>query len=537
MCIRDRFNMVSNKRAYKDLRMFITFLDRLYMSVSNSRFLDAISKGVFNLVFLQIFQPRILSFATNLPAARTTIQYIILMLENIKSHQLATLIFHFLFGFCGVLRYRYAQPVVQNAQELKMGDGSFEFSRIDSDNKSLHDFYSEESSKIFDAVVSIENFLEAQNESGVVFAEELFSEDRKVPITSRSPNNRRSSDLIELPEVIDVREYSLERHCPIEISSFVVNLIRHEHGGYSNIGLQLFSQLLEFNIKEFYDVLVFGGVKSAGYDSIKSIEEMKEYFEHYKSLTANMKRLNLDEMYYKFTISLSDASLYPNIVDSPAERLRKKESFKVIENNYPANRSTMVSLIPRRRKSWSTPSRDSLLKSRAEFRFNRQAAKTPRISSAADINLFLKVNGSENVFVKVICNKLKRMPYNSFDDNLFLAAIILKLFSVPANPLDAATVSFHSFLTDKNSFMGILRDVADEIVQTADKLPRLQEIIKRRNEIHKKVAANILTTISIEDAKTDRFVDVLPSYQIGCDSVCRDVGEYLCCNASKGTNE
>jgi len=505
-------NMVSNKRTYRDLRMFITFLNKVYISINNNKFLDAISKAIFNLVLLQIFQPRILGFTSNHPVARTTIQYIILILENIESHQLATLFFHFLFGFCGNLPYRYAQPVVRSAQELKVGDGMLEISRIDSDAKSVHDFYSEENSKLIDAVVGIENFLDNQNEPEAMFDDELFSEDKKATVTSRSPDtNKGSPDLIGLPEFVDIKEYSLEKHNPIEISSFVINLLRYEHDGYSNIGLQLFNRLLSFNIRKFYDVLIFSGAKSITCDPIKSLEEMRELFCCYKDLTTSTKKFNLDDIYYIFDISFSDSFLHYGVVENAAVEIKTRPCSK--ENLYGIGRS---SIIPMKRKSWSISSKNSLIKG-TDFEF--AAAKNARMSSEADINLLLKVSGGENVFIKVICNKLKKMLYNSFDDNLFLSAIILKLFSIPLNPLDEATVVFHQLLIDKNSLMGILKNISDEILQVSDKLPRLNEIIRRRNEIHRKVAFNILTTVSIEDAKTDRFVDVLFYHIIGYNSI------------------
>ncbi len=78
---------------------YVRFLSQIYASSCSKPFLDRLTKAFFNRFLILVIQPSILGWRADLIAARTAVQYLTLILENVSSLQLATVIFYFLFGF------------------------------------------------------------------------------------------------------------------------------------------------------------------------------------------------------------------------------------------------------------------------------------------------------------------------------------------------------------------------------------------------------------------------------------------------------
>ena len=73
-------------------------MDSVCLRSANNEFISRLCELCVNSLFVELLQPRILSWKSNLPAARTAIQYLVFFLENISSPALASCVYRFVFG-------------------------------------------------------------------------------------------------------------------------------------------------------------------------------------------------------------------------------------------------------------------------------------------------------------------------------------------------------------------------------------------------------------------------------------------------------
>eukprot|EP00826_Nyctotherus_ovalis_P054115 TRINITY_DN7069_c0_g4_i10.p1 TRINITY_DN7069_c0_g4~~TRINITY_DN7069_c0_g4_i10.p1 ORF type:complete len:466 (+),score=115.87 TRINITY_DN7069_c0_g4_i10:113-1510(+) len=459
--------MRNNTRAFTELISFFKFLNNFFTCVSNTTLLQRVTKALFNFPLLKILQPRILDFAINPSAARTSLQYLLLFLEHTNSKLLGSLVSRFVFGFgkqlsCGVMKEMY-------------GDTEDSSVDIPPESKSLCDInFGETVDKPNISVIALSELLEDAKESSSFLFETTssFKEEGK-----ENPKASKAEDL-GLNEIINIDEYAVESHDAATITSFVISSINYERGCYSIISLQLIDKLLSFSIKEVYDLLVFNGIKEplTSYER-KTVEQIAAVFPNSKLLTAPTKSTPSAAAYHGLNVLLSDYS-------SP------KEAAKQRSGSCDLSRPT---LIP--------PSEVLLRPVTTKELFN------PNIflnKSAGKLNV--DPAGTENVFIDAILKKAGKLLYNSFDENLFLASILLKLFAIP---LDEISVGLEVVLLEgEGSAIGLLKRNVEEAVNAMENQPKLVEMVKRRKEVRKKGAASTMTPVRGENAKSERFIDV-----------------------------
>eukprot|EP00826_Nyctotherus_ovalis_P035169 TRINITY_DN2996_c0_g2_i3.p1 TRINITY_DN2996_c0_g2~~TRINITY_DN2996_c0_g2_i3.p1 ORF type:complete len:146 (+),score=37.46 TRINITY_DN2996_c0_g2_i3:304-741(+) len=75
------------------------------------------------------------------------------------------------------------------------------------------------------------------------------------------------------------------------------------------------------------------------------------------------------------------------------------------------------------------------------------------------------VSRSEGGLVSVISTKLRSMLTNSFEENVFLANIILQLISIPTYTNTEETLLLHSYFVEpkKESLFEILENIVEEV--------------------------------------------------------------------------
>ena len=328
------FNMTNNKKSFHELKIFVVFIDTLYLTLNNNVFLSQIAKALFNMVFVHIFQPRIIGFKSCPASSRTTIQYLIMILENIKSQQLASVIFHFLFGFSATLPYYSAREISDSAI---IEENSIQVTDLEADSKSIYEYYSSDTGKELDPLIfEMSTLLGDREDSRIVPISESFTEDRKDSIISQQGEKsmvRPSIIIPDLPEMVSIKEYSLENHNSSEISTIIMDMLRHDHSGYSNIVLQLFNQLISFGIKEVYDMLIFNGIDNfnCNYTEI-SVEELIKLFPNCQDMLKNTQCSLLDNMYHGMDVVLSDT--YHTLTEMFSSPTRKK-SWSFSNNVFP----------------------------------------------------------------------------------------------------------------------------------------------------------------------------------------------------------
>lgn len=463
-------NMRNNTRAFAELTSFFKFLNNFFTCVSNTALLQRITKALFNFPLLKILQPRILDFAINPSAARTSLQYILLFLEHTNSKLLATLVSRFLFGFgkqlsCGVMK------------EMCGVYGDTEDSSIDvpPESKSLCDInFGESVDKPNISVIALSDLLEDAKESSSFLFEpsSSFKEEGKESLKAS-----KAEDL-GLDEAATIDEYAVERHDAATISSFVISSINCERGCYSVIALQLVDKLLSFSVKEVYDLLIFNGVKEplTNYER-KTVEQIAAVFPNSQLLTTFAKPTPSAIAYHGLNVLLSDY-FFP------------KEITKQRSESCDLSRPTLVA-----------PSEVLLKPVTTKELFNPNAHLN---KSAGKLNLDLV--GAENVFIDAILKKVGRLLCNSFDENLFLASIALKLFAIP---LDETSAGLEAVLLEgEGSAIGLLKKTVEEAANAMETQPKLAEMARRRKEARRKGAANTMTPVRGESAKSEQFVDV-----------------------------
>jgi len=498
------FTMTNDKKSYNKLKKFICFIDNLFRTLSNNEFLDQILKALFNDTLLNVFQGRIIGFTSYPIVARTAVQYLILILENVKSRQIAELIFHFLFGFTGLLPYHAIEEVMNNSRMLEVEASSFETSKLDSDTKSIYEYYSADNSEELNSLVhAVSAVIE---DPKVSILEDCSSEDKKSPVLIQ-PGEKHDMKYTLIPTrastTSNIKEFALDRHNSIGLTTVLITMLQYNPNGYSTIALQLFNQLLSFDIKEVYAVLVYNGIENFGCNySELSVEEVIQLFPYYQKMLKEIKPVPVSDMYHGIDVLLSDSFFHFN-----AQTLPKPSPFVL--------RDLTMDTVQDVRKSCIVPG--NLLTPKASVTEIDYGTPSKPCSPGEHLALPSELNTSpsfiiktyENPFMQILLEKLERMLHNPFEENLFIASIILKLFSLPLQSNDESSVTLQGLLLDPNniSIINILKNIVTEIIKAYEKMPKLEKIIKRRRDVHRNAALNIVTPIK-HDIKTNKLADV-----------------------------
>lgn len=497
------FTMTNDKRIYNKLKTFIRFLDNLFITVSNNEFLGQISRALFNLVLLHTFQPRILSFASCPMAARTAVQYLTLILENTTSRKLVELVFHFLFGFSGFLPYHSMEEVMNGSRVMEVEDNPFETSKLDSDTKSIYEYYSADNSEELNSLVlAMSSVLEDSKSS---FLEDYLDEDKKGSVLSQQ-GERFDTRFSVLPpkfsSTVDVKDFALERHNPTAISTVLVTMLKYTPNGYSNIVLQLFAQLVSFDVRQVYDVLVYSGLESFGCCySEQSVEELIQLFPYYQKMLKETKPAPLNGMYHGVDVALGESG--SGAQSNPAKAWSRSLKELSADGAQSVRKSCVVPT------SLLSPKPSDLNYECISPSKHYSPEERLRLPSETNASPSLTIKPQENPFMRMLLSKLERMLYNSFEENLFISSILLKLFSLPVKPADESSVALQGLLLDSNStsVISILKNTVAEIIKAYEKLPKLEEVIGRRREVHRRAALNIVSGVR-HNARIDRLADV-----------------------------
>lgn len=279
----------AHRHLYQDFCFMSEALSRIFLNVTSNAFLSQLSKAVFNSIFIRLIQPRILAFRTDRAAARTALQYLTLMLEHTHSRQLARLIFHFLFGFGRTLQYREQKMMCEEIENetASMAEMS-ETASLSAASLAVPCALTADrkvSASILDDEDDQQNLPEDSGEErkrgtvvGLEFTQRQQGEElglRRMPSTTELQFRDPAESL-----VVDISEYDLESHDPAGITTFIIDSITYEHGGYTTVCLQLINQLLSFGIKEVYTVLIFNFLRSDPHYSVLAAELMSPRRRH-----------------------------------------------------------------------------------------------------------------------------------------------------------------------------------------------------------------------------------------------------------------
>jgi len=474
---------------------FMKFIYGLYETSSNLIFLEQISKTIFNFVLIQILQPRIIGPKSTPASARTAMQYMIFMLENCPNKQFAKLIFNFIFGFKGILLYRQNLAKSIEIEEIHPENISISAENLLSEipSRSATVIKPIENKKgtalIKDAEFSnigiVSNLLEDQEDSKFIIEHTKITPSVKnSPLTSAEQTQQ--GEEIELKKIkidpiiinTDISEYNNEFHDPEKITTFLLDLILCEHGGYSNIIMQFIDKLFELEIKEAYNLLIFDHIKSSVLPKtniLKNASDFLKLFPLFTDFVKNIDYVNQSKLFEKvisgLNISLVKSQIKPGLTRTRSGRL----------NSY----------------------------------LSRDSCKS---SKSLNIEIMGKMiendnNYQKNAFIDIFIKKLSKMLENSMDENIFLASILLKLFSIPINPQEDSTITLNNFLIenkDENSILSILVKISTRIKEISTKLGKpLDAMTKKIKEIHRKSLVGMATPIKYEDERNERFYDAV----------------------------
>ena len=194
----------------------LSFVDRVYNASSNSVFLDHLTKSIFNSFLLLFIQPNILKWRYNTKAARTSIQYLTLILQIIPNKVFTKMILRFLFD-----------DKSKGKRTIQRSESAFS---ITLEKRTLN----------FDNIREMKPTFEL-----------LHIAKRKL-IDSEINFSRSSLISVEL-----MQEYNNDKHNVKEIKEYIISQIASKQES-SFCVMQLIYTLLEINLQEFAGILFTG---------------------------------------------------------------------------------------------------------------------------------------------------------------------------------------------------------------------------------------------------------------------------------------
>ena len=476
-------NMKNKTRTYNELISYMKFINDFFINISNTTLLDNILKALFNVPLIEILQPRILGFALNPSAARTSIQYISLFLEYITSKPLANMLSHFLFGFHGRLLYHPIKDASYKSMEIN--DSSMD---IQPESKSLCDINPIDGSAdgtYTSTSVGLKNLLEEDQNSVSLLGDESNKEDLK------DTSMIKKSDSFPFPEELTLSKYLLNKHDPKIITEFFITSMGCEKGGYSNIVLQVIDKLLSFGIKDVYDLFIFDGIEiNVKNYKRKTAQEIIKSFPNYTKLLFNLRKNLPVSLNYGIDMLISDYVTYKNETKNNSKNIKRSRSCC----NYKIN---------------PLPMDESLFKNKSQsiLLVNPHPKEIELLigdENPDDIII-------QNPFIDQLVKKFDKFLNNTLDENLFLTSIIIKLFLVPIDLNNKSSIALDCFLFNNSeySIINLIKKTINEIMNSTQIFPKLPEMIARRKEAQKKLVTSVTAQAKGENMKIERFLDVI----------------------------
>lgn len=256
-----------NIRDYENFIEIIHFIDKIYLVCPNNNFLDILSKSLFNIVFIPLFQEQILMSEKNTGISRTSIQFLILILENINSKKFVKLIFNFLFGFFE------NKPVFNsednNTENINEISPSQEYKFISHYKNSSS---SSEAPICKGFEIENENFPKIKSAENSLCAETGEAPEKPIEILDYLEpeflgNNEEIKEdpinLIVSPSkgkpyfpLINVKEYNVEKHAQKALRQIIFEKLKSENNNFSVIYWELLDTLLKFNLPDFIKLII-----------------------------------------------------------------------------------------------------------------------------------------------------------------------------------------------------------------------------------------------------------------------------------------